>query len=321
LPTTHQEPKIKSSVSAENLNRSDTWTILGVLLGVFFVIVLPPLYARMPIFVGVCIGLVWLSHKSHWVIRWSSARRIVLSGAVVIVCSVIAVPQFVTQWKLEHRSTRTFNVSGEFIENGMVVYGLALWNVQNDAVYPVGIAAYLRLENADSVSRMVDSIELQIQTEKGTWEPLETMEFGDFYYGNYPNLSLLRMKLLQGELADRNLQPGDHVSGWMFLDYPNNAQIASPDFAEYSKHVANPNMKLKPHEAVIFHGGDVAWETKVDPYVPKLEAKITDLHGKTTTVPVEMAPQRWPNQQPIVLAIEGAEKNFDTMPIKFLRLR
>jgi hypothetical protein len=88
------------------LSRGDTWSILGVLLGVLFVIVLPPLYAKVPIFVLVCIGLGWLAHRSHWVVGWSVVQTSCLALLVVIICSAIAVPQFVSQWRSEHSAVQ-----------------------------------------------------------------------------------------------------------------------------------------------------------------------------------------------------------------------
>lgn len=118
--------------------------------------------------------------------------------------------------------TESFILRGEFIENGASVYGLALWNVHSDAVYPVGIAAYIRLENDYSKARMIDSMRFQIRTSNNSWVPLTEMEFGDFYYGVNPDLYPLGSPLLIVELANRNMEPGDFVGGWVFWDgnYP-----------------------------------------------------------------------------------------------------
>ena len=163
-----------SIVDKDQLSRGDSWTILGVLLGVLFVIVLPPLYAKIPIFFAVCVGITWLAFQSHWVTKRPSAQKLFLAALVITICSVIAIPQFRAQWVSEHAKARTtFDVNSEYLSNGMVVYGLAIWNVQKEALYPVGIATYLRVENNGPVAEMIDSVELEIKTESNTWEPLE----------------------------------------------------------------------------------------------------------------------------------------------------
>ncbi len=94
------QPAIPVAMSeSPQLNKSDTWTILGVLLGLLFVIIVPPLYAKVPIFVGVCVGLGWLAFRSHWVIGWNVYQKTCLGTLVIILCSAIAIPQFGSQWR------------------------------------------------------------------------------------------------------------------------------------------------------------------------------------------------------------------------------
>jgi hypothetical protein len=74
------------------------------------VIVLPPLYAKIPIFILVCVGLGWLAYKSHWVTGWSQIRKLACVVVVIAGCAVIAIPQFWSQWYSEHPLTT--NVPG-----------------------------------------------------------------------------------------------------------------------------------------------------------------------------------------------------------------
>lgn len=82
---------MSSTTNQGQLSRGDTWTLFGVLVGVFFVIVLPPLYAKIPIFILVCVGLGWLAYKSHRVTGWSQIRKSACVVVVIAVCAVIAI--------------------------------------------------------------------------------------------------------------------------------------------------------------------------------------------------------------------------------------
>ena len=75
------------------LSKSDTWTILGVLLSALFVFILPPLYLKVPGFILVCVGLVWLAYKSRWFMGWTSRKKASVSITIVVVLSTMAVPQ------------------------------------------------------------------------------------------------------------------------------------------------------------------------------------------------------------------------------------
>lgn len=81
------------------LTKGDTWTILGVVLGSLFAVVVPPLGVRIPIFLLVCCGLLRLAHTSHWVTNWSSWKRTIVGLATVAICALISVPELVSQWK------------------------------------------------------------------------------------------------------------------------------------------------------------------------------------------------------------------------------
>jgi hypothetical protein len=98
----NQPSKAESSTSPK-LGLGDTWTILGVLLGVFLVIFVPPLWLKVPIFVVVCGGFVWLVHRSHWTSEWSWPLKFGSAFLTTIAASALAVPQFVAQWRVEQQ--------------------------------------------------------------------------------------------------------------------------------------------------------------------------------------------------------------------------
>jgi hypothetical protein len=107
MPPTTVTPVKAEPAHNGQLSAGDTWTILGVLLGVLFVIALPPLYLKIPAFALVCGGLAWLAHRSHWVSNWTLLQKNLAAVLVVLICSGIAVPQFISQCKFERASEHT----------------------------------------------------------------------------------------------------------------------------------------------------------------------------------------------------------------------
>jgi hypothetical protein len=211
----------------------------------------------------------------------------------------------------------SFTVVAELMENGTAPYGLAIWNVTKDAAYPVGIATYIRIQNGYPYAEMIDSIVLQIEARDGTWHSLTDMEFGDFYYGNPPTLyTLANIPLLRSRLSNRNLEPGDYESGWLFLDYPKDSQLNPPDFTKYAESAG----KVAPGVGVFFEQGYIMWEADVPPYIPTFRMVITDLKDETTIVPVEFGRHRWGQPPPVYLLITNPALDVSKLPIDFRRL-
>jgi hypothetical protein len=84
------------------LNKSDSIAIVGILLGLLFVIVLPPLSLKIPAFVGTCVGFFWLAHRSHWTEGLAWWKRTALGLVVVGFCCAVGVPQFISQWRTDN---------------------------------------------------------------------------------------------------------------------------------------------------------------------------------------------------------------------------
>jgi hypothetical protein len=83
----------------------DSVTVLALLLGIVFVLIVPPLYAKLPLFILVCAGFVWLIFKSHWTHTWGTHAKVLIGSVTIVVLCVAAVPQFVQQWQSEHNDT------------------------------------------------------------------------------------------------------------------------------------------------------------------------------------------------------------------------
>ena len=110
----------------DGLTLGDSIAVLALLIGVYFVIVAPPLYAKVPLLVLVCGGFVWFTRTSHWSHSWSSIKKNSWAVILVVLLCVVSFPQFVGQWKSEHpgkssNTTKPNEVGGSpFDEKTMV---------------------------------------------------------------------------------------------------------------------------------------------------------------------------------------------------------
>lgn len=87
---------------ADRLGRGDSYTLLALLLGVLFVLVIPPFWLKVPGLTLVCIGCIGFVKKSHWTHQWSRAKQLWTAMAAIIVVCLASIPQLVSQWKSEH---------------------------------------------------------------------------------------------------------------------------------------------------------------------------------------------------------------------------
>ena len=211
-----------------------------------------------------------------------------------------------------------FSMLEEYITNGTAVYGTAFWNLDGKVVHPVGIAMYVRLENSKRTAEMIDQMSFEIKDNRGDWEPLIEINHGEFYNGGYPNLALLKVDLLDVALYQRNLQPGDFVSGWIFFDYPPSSWFPSPDFVEMGKHAVHPEL-VKAHVGFVLAGGQLDWN-KISGFQPEFRAHVRDVRGQTFNVVMEKPSSRWSGQT-ILIAVENDPTDFSDHKIDFLRIQ
>lgn len=94
------------------LNRADSISLLVGLMGTYFVLILPPVWSKVPAFVMVCLGFgyfIWFSHLTY---HLRTSRRMAGIVAIIVLLGAVAIPQFVEQWHMEHmRSELGFNAS------------------------------------------------------------------------------------------------------------------------------------------------------------------------------------------------------------------
>jgi hypothetical protein len=85
-----------------NLGRGDSITVVGSLVGVFLVIISPPLWMKIPALLLVCVGCFSIARKSIWTHKWSVIKRNLAGIVAVLLVLAIGIPQFMGQWKTEH---------------------------------------------------------------------------------------------------------------------------------------------------------------------------------------------------------------------------
>jgi hypothetical protein len=95
IPTLPVEPKSK-------LTLGDSIGAFALLIGVFLVIVIPPLPFKIVLLVGVGVGVFLFSRYSHWTHGWAKSKQYIVASILTVVLCAIAIPQFVAQWRDEH---------------------------------------------------------------------------------------------------------------------------------------------------------------------------------------------------------------------------
>lgn len=114
-PKSAPSPSVLASSEPEwhqPLNRADSIGLLGFLVGLFFVLVVPTVWIKVPAFLLLCACSVYLIWLSHWTYKKNNHLKIVVALAVMATMGLVAVPQFVTQWQAEHmRSQLVFTAS------------------------------------------------------------------------------------------------------------------------------------------------------------------------------------------------------------------
>jgi hypothetical protein len=244
-----------------------------------------------------------------------------VAGTLILIAAV-AVTLTVAIWRVV-REHAGFRVSPQLIQNGEVVYGLGIWNMDEnvaDALYPVGIEMFLQLQNVTASATMIDTLEFEIKREADdSWELLPQLTNSAFYGGASPNkLFRLNASMLKSTFYNHNLEPGDTTMGWVFLDYPNSATIPMPDFSQ--AHSYHPNWIPEVGQKFVTANGYVIWK-RVFPFVPEFRAKIATVDGNHYIIPFTLPPieSRW-SEQEISFTIASGFQDFSYLPVKFFRL-
>jgi hypothetical protein len=99
-PISKEMPEaVPATKESSPLNIGDSLGLLALLLGVFLVIVTPPLYLKIPLLFALCIAVFLFTGHSHWTHRWPKVRQRLVAAGTALLLSIIAVPQFISQRK------------------------------------------------------------------------------------------------------------------------------------------------------------------------------------------------------------------------------
>jgi hypothetical protein len=265
--------------SKDQLSRGDTWTILGVLVGVFFVIILPTLYLKIPMFLGVCIGLGWLAHKSHWVTTWSTPKKIALSGAVVIVCCAISIPQFWAQWRAEHPlSVRSVSaVVVPFVDPSVIASDKELPHVdltKRPLIKAAPLDGYFcrRPDGTTVVHLLVGVVDIGIPTSLGGWRLHYQSKTLDTWTGyteindgidcdNGKTSYTFKRKNAIYEQTSNRIETGSKFTGWARFEVPgdeyknagNGASLMTLEFVDHQDHKYTVTYQAAPTQTRVPH--------------------------------------------------------------------
>src|SRR5713101_1480103 len=89
MSTTPPKAMSKSAKSTKGFNRADSWTVLGLLVGILTVVIVPPLPLKVTLLAGVCLGVFRLCIYSHWTRSWPRLRQRAAASAVVVLLIAI----------------------------------------------------------------------------------------------------------------------------------------------------------------------------------------------------------------------------------------
>jgi hypothetical protein len=96
---------------ADRLSRGDSYTLLALLVGVFFVLIVPTLPIKVVLLAFVCSGFLWFATKSHWTHSWSRGKQTLAGIACVVILCSVSVPQLLEQWHSKHAGSHVSDLS------------------------------------------------------------------------------------------------------------------------------------------------------------------------------------------------------------------
>jgi hypothetical protein len=95
---------VPTESQTDRLSRGDSYPLLGLLLGVLFVLFVPPFWLKVPGLLLVCLGCIGFARKSHWTHQWSATKQIWVGVLATIFVCAVSIPQLISQWKPEQAS-------------------------------------------------------------------------------------------------------------------------------------------------------------------------------------------------------------------------
>jgi hypothetical protein len=176
----------------ELLNVGDSIGFAGILLGVLLVIIVPPLWVKIPLMFSVCLGIFLFVRRAHWTHGWSPYRQYIGASVSCVIVLAIGIPQFISQWKQEHNFPLSIQASlsvGHL--DDQILYGIKWKNSFKD----------VRLEIEDVTEFPIHNLDLTVQVLENSGDFLLGMgQVSDisgvqFHAPEWPHMGLV----LQGE--------------------------------------------------------------------------------------------------------------------------
>jgi hypothetical protein len=147
----------------ERLNVGDSIGFAGILVGVLLVIIVPPLWIKIPLMFSVCLGTFMWVRRSLWTHGWSPRSQYVSASIFCVMVLAIGIPQFISQWKQEHSlpfSMRAYVAAAH--QDDQVLYGIKWKNAFKD----------IRLEIEDMTEYPVHDLNLTVQVLENSGDTL-----------------------------------------------------------------------------------------------------------------------------------------------------
>ena len=100
---------------ANHLGLGDSFTVLALFVGVYLVLIVPTVILKAILLAPACVGFAYLVRKSYWTHAWPDRWRTVLGIGLAVILCAFAVPQFISQWHLEHPRWKDINHGTRFV--------------------------------------------------------------------------------------------------------------------------------------------------------------------------------------------------------------
>ena len=104
-------PRSGATRSRKKLSLGNSLNFCALVVGVFLMIVVPPLTIKIIGLGLVCWGCIFLLRDSYWTYHWSRTKKAVAGVFLIGIALCSSVPQFVSQWRIEHPPKRPCTVS------------------------------------------------------------------------------------------------------------------------------------------------------------------------------------------------------------------
>lgn len=127
----------------------------------------------------------------------------------------------VADFSIKALTVFVFAVGPNDLSHMMYVHSFSSTTHQG-SMSPIRMAVYIQLRNLQGIETMVDGYSVEADPGNGNWAPAElaTPTYGSIVLGfDLKEMAPIGSKcMLDSELVEKNFQPGETVSGWIFFE-------------------------------------------------------------------------------------------------------